>query len=88
LNLASIIVALLPVCLQSHIKEHGETTAMKEQQIHNREILKKVLEINFRPLDSLVITGKVMVCADGWMRQCDPGIWAWMADYFKNIHLH
>ena len=61
---------------------------MKEQQVHNREVLRKVFELIFRPLDALFNTGKLMLCADGRMRQCYPVICAWTADYFENIHLH
>jgi hypothetical protein len=34
-NDTSILVALLPVPPKYPFKGHGETTAMKEQQIHN-----------------------------------------------------
>jgi len=61
---------------------------MKELQIHNREVLRKVIELIFHPLESLFNTGKLMLCADGWMRQCYPVICAWTADYFENIDLH
>jgi len=61
---------------------------VEEQQIHNREVLRKVFESNFRPLDALFNTGKLMPCADGQMWQCYPGICAWTADYLENIHLH
>jgi len=64
-NLASIFVALLPVPPKYHFKGHGKTTAVKEQQIHNQEVLRKVFELIFRPLDSLFNTGKLMLCADG-----------------------
>jgi len=88
LNLASILVALLPVPPTYHFKGQGKTTALKEQQIPNREGLKKVFELIFRPVDVLFNTGKLMLCADGWMWQCYPVICLWMADYFENIHLH
>jgi len=47
-----------------------------------------VFELNFRRLDTLFNSGKLMLCADDRMRQCYPVICAWMADYFENIHLH
>jgi hypothetical protein len=56
--------------------------------MHNREVLRKVFERIFRPLDALFNTGTLMLCADGRMRQCYPVICAWTADYFENIHLH
>jgi len=87
-NLASILVALLPVPPKYHFKGLGTTTGVKEQQIHNREVLRKVFELIFRPLDALFNTGKLMLCVDGRMRQCYPVICAWTADYFENIHLH
>jgi len=87
-NLASILVALLPVSTKYHFKAQGKTTPMKEQQIQNREVLKKVFELIFRPVDALFNSGKLMLCADGWMWQCYPDICLWMADYFENIHLH
>jgi hypothetical protein len=87
-NLASILVALLPVPPKYHFKELGKTTGVKEQQIQNREVLRKNIEIIFRHLDELFNTGKRMVCADGQMWQCYPVICAWTADYFENIDLH
>jgi len=61
---------------------------VKEQQIHNREVLRKIFELTFCPLDALLTPGKLILCADSRMRQCYPVICAWMADYFENIHLH
>jgi len=87
-NLVSVLVALLPVPPKYHFKGHVKTTTMKKQQIHNRDVLRKVFELIFRPLDALFNTGKLMLCADGRMRQCYPVICAWTADYFANIHLH
>jgi len=87
-NLASILVALLPIPPKYHFKEHGKTTAMKEQQIHNQEVLRKVFKLIFHPLDVLFDTAEPMLCADIPMRQFYPGICAWTADYFENIHLH
>jgi hypothetical protein len=69
LSLASILVALLPVPPKYHFKVHGKTTPLKNQQIHNPEALWKVFERIFLPLDSLSNTGKLMLCADGRMRQ-------------------
>jgi len=71
-NLASILVALLPVPPKNYFKERGKTTALEEQQIHNREILRKVFKLIFRPFDALFNTGKLMLCADGWIGQCYP----------------
>jgi hypothetical protein len=34
-NLASILVALLPIPLKDHFKGHRKTTTMQEQQINN-----------------------------------------------------
>ena len=87
-NLASILVALLPVPRKYHFKGHGKTSDVKEQQIHNREVLTTVFDLIFCPLDTHLNTGKHMLCADGRMWQCYPVICAWTADYFENIHLH
>jgi hypothetical protein len=87
-NLASILVALLSIPPKYHFEGHVQTTAVKEQQIHNREVLRNVFELIFCPLDTLFNTGKLMLCADSRMRQCYPVICAWMADYFENIPLH
>ena len=87
-SFTSILAALLPVPPKYRFKGHGKTTALKEQQIHNREVLTKVFKLIFRPLDALFNSGKLMLCADGRMRQCYPVICAWTADYFENIHLH
>jgi hypothetical protein len=87
-NLGIILVALLPVPLKYHVKGHGKTTAVKEQQIHNQQVLINVFEFIFRPLYALFNTGKLMLWADGQMRLCYPAICAWTTDYLKNIHLH
>jgi hypothetical protein len=87
-DLARIGVALLPVPPTDHIKGHGKTTALKEQQIHNREVLRKVFELIFRPLDALCNAGQHIHLVDGRMLQCYPVICAWRADYFENIHWH
>jgi len=42
---------------------------MKEQHIHNREVLKKDFEPILCRLNALLNTGKPMRCADGWMRE-------------------
>jgi len=87
-NLAGILVALLPVPPKYHFKGHGKTPAVKEHHLHNRDVSRKVFELIFRPLDTLFNTGKLMLCADGRMRQCYPVICPLTADYFENIHLH
>jgi len=87
-NLASILVALVTVPPKSHIKEHGKTTAMEEQQIPNREVVRMVLELFLHPLGVLLKTGQLMLCADGRMWQCYPVICEWTVDYFEIIHLH
>jgi len=87
-NLVSILVALLPGPPKYHFKRHWKTTAMKAQQIHNREVWRKVLALIFCPLDALFNTGKLTLCADGQMCQCNPGICAWTAEYLENVSLH
>jgi len=88
-NVASTLVALLPVPPKYHFKGHGKITAMKGQQIHNREVLRNVFELIFRPLDALFNNGKLTLCVrDGRMQQCCPVICAWTADYFENIRMH
>jgi len=73
-NLANIVVALVPVPPKYHFKGHGKTTAVKDQQIHNLEVLGKVSELRIRPLDTLFDTGKLLLCVDCRMRQCYPVI--------------
>jgi hypothetical protein len=87
-TLPSLIVALLPVPPKYHLKGHGKTTAVKEQQIHNQEDLQKVFEVIFCPLNALLNTGKLMLCEDSRMRQCYSVICGCTADYFEKIHLH
>jgi len=87
-NLASILVAHLPVPLKYLFKGQWKITALKERQIHNWEVLRKVFMLMFRPLDTLFNTRMHMHCADSWMPQCYHVIYVWTADYFKNIHLH
>jgi len=87
-NLASILVALLPVPRKYHFKGHGKTTAVKEQQIDNWEVLRKVFELFFGPLDALFTTEKLMLCAASRMQQYYPVISAWTAGTVGNIHLH
>jgi hypothetical protein len=61
---------------------------VKEQQIHNWEVLRKVIKIIFGPLDALFNRGKLVRSADSRMRLCYPVICAGTAAYFKNIHVH
>jgi len=49
---------------------------MKEQQIHNQEVLRKVFKLIFHPLDVLFDTAEPMLCADIPMRQFYPVICA------------
>jgi hypothetical protein len=67
-NPASILVALLLVPSKYHFTEAGNTTAMKEQQIHNREVLRRVFNLIFAPLNVHLNTGKPKHCAAGQMR--------------------
>jgi len=53
LNQARILVSLLPVPPKNHFKGHGKPTTLKEQQIHNCEIVRQVLELIFHSLDAL-----------------------------------
>jgi hypothetical protein len=87
-NHSNIVVAHLPVPPIDHFTGHGIATGTKEQQIHRQEILKKVINLVFRPLNTLFNTGLLMLCADGQMWQWYPVICAWMADCLENIHLH
>ena len=82
------VVALLPVSPDYHFKRNGKTTVIEEHQIHYRVALRKVLELILCLLDPLFNTGKLMLCADGQMRQCFPVMCAWTAGYFENIHSH
>jgi len=61
---------------------------MKERQIQNRESLRMVFELTFRPLDTLFNTGMLMLCVDNQKRQCPPVIYPWTADYIEIIHFH
>jgi len=63
-------------------------TAVKEQQIHDGKVLRKVFELIFRPLDALFNHGTLMLCADSQMGQRYPFICAWTAAYFKQIPMH
>jgi hypothetical protein len=86
--LGSILVVLCPLSPKYHFTEHGETTTVKEQQIHNSEIVRKVFKLVFWPLDALFNTEKLMLCVDYRMQQGLPVICPQMVDYFENIHLH
>ena len=61
---------------------------MKEQEIHNRDILRMVFSLISLPLNARFNTVLLMLSADGWMQQCSPVICLSMADHFVNIHLH
>jgi len=87
-TLASVLVAVLPVPPKYHIKRHGKTTGVKKQKIQNREVSRTVFQHIFRSLNVHFNTGKLMLCADGQMRQWYAIISAWTADHLENIHLH
>jgi hypothetical protein len=88
LNLGSVSVAPLPVPPKYYFKRHGKSTCMKEEQIHNREVLRKVFHHIFCYLDTHLNTGKLLLCADRRIRQWYSVFCALIADYFKNIHLN
>jgi len=87
-NLARMPVAVLPIPPKYLFRGHGTTTAMKAQQIYIQEVLRKVFECIFCPLNAVLNAGKLRLCVDGRMRQCYPVICTWMADYFENIHFY
>ena len=87
-DLASILVALLPVSPYCQYEGHEKTNAVNKQQISSWELLKQILELIFSSLDTLVNYGKHLLCMACRMRQCYPAICTWMADDFENIDLH
>jgi len=87
-NRANILVSLLPVLPTYHFMNHGKTTAVQKQYIHNREDLRRVFKLMFSSLNANFITRKLKHCVDRQMRRCYSVISEWMADYFENIHLH
>jgi hypothetical protein len=46
-----------------------KTTAVKEQQMHSRKVSRQVFELIFSLLEAHFNTGKLMLSADGRMRQ-------------------
>jgi hypothetical protein len=68
-NRASIHVAIIPVPPKYHFEGRGKTTEVKEQKIHNRKALWRVLELIFRPLNIRFSTAGRVLCADGQMWQ-------------------
>jgi hypothetical protein len=70
LNIAITLMALIPVCFKYYSKVHGQTTAVKEQQIQNEENLKNLFVLMFLPLDALFNTAMIMLCGGSRMRQC------------------
>jgi len=87
-NCAGILVAPLPVLPKYHFQGHRKSSALKEKQIHNWDVLRKVFKLIFRPLNVRFNTGKLMLCVDGRMWPCYPVICARMADYFEHITLY
>jgi len=86
-NLDSMLVALLGIPPKYNIKGDSKSTSMKEQQIHNQEVVRKVFELFFRPFDLHFNTPQNMLGVDVLMRQWYCIICVWIAEYFKNIHL-
>jgi hypothetical protein len=84
---ASSLVVLLPVLLKYHVQGHIKPSAMKGQQIHNQEDLKKICSHIFHTLNTYFNTGKPMDSVHSLMRQLDPVISAWSAEHFDNIYL-
>ena len=84
----SVLVALLPVPPKHCFHGPGKSAELKAQQDYNREVLRKVFEIIFTPLNNLFERGKHMLCSDGRVRKCFPIICAWTADYVENVNLH
>ena len=61
----SILVAILPVPPKQCFHGPGKSAELKAQQNYNREVLRKVFEIIFMPLNHLFERGKHMFCSDG-----------------------
>jgi len=87
-HVPSILVALHPVPLKYHFKEHGKTTAVNEHQVHIQDGLEMVFEHIFHSFDVHFHTAKLLLGTDNRNGQCYHAISAWMADYFEKIHLH
>jgi hypothetical protein len=66
----------------------GKSAAIKEQQIPNHEVLRKLFEFILWALNTHFNLGKVTLCGDGQIQLCYPVIGALMADYFKIIQLY
>ena len=84
----SVLVALLPVPPKHSFRGPGKTAETKAQQDYNREVLRRVFEKLFTPLNDIFEQGKRMLCSDGQVRHCFPVICGWTADYFENANLH
>ena len=84
----SILVGLLPVPPKHCFHSPGMSAELKVQQDYNRDVLRKVFEIIFTPLNNLFERGKPMLCSDGRVRKCFPIIYVWTADYVENVNLH
>ena len=84
----SVLVALLSVLPKHCFHGPGKLAELKAQQDYNREVLRKVFEIIFTPLNNLFERGKNMLCSDGRVRKCFPSIYVWTADYVENVNLH
>ena len=84
----SFLAALLPVPPKHCFHGPEKSSELKAQQDYNREVLRKVFEIIFTPLNNLFKRGKHMLCSDGRVRKCFPIICVWTADYVENVNLH
>ena len=59
----------------------------RQRQVNN-EILCELMEAIFAPKVALGNSGLEVVCADGKVPLCSPGLVAWIADHLENVTLH
>jgi len=86
-NLASILVALLPVTPKFNYKGHGKNNGLDGTTNSQARGCKECLRVYYSSSCPAFRHGKAFACADGRMRQCYPVICPWMPEYFESIHL-
>ena len=82
------LLPFFPLLRNITLKNMEKQRPWRNNKSRSREVLRKVFELIFHSLYSLLNNEKLVLCADGRMGQCYPVICPWTADYSKNIHFH
>jgi hypothetical protein len=81
-QLGGILLSHFPVPSKYHCKGHQPSSLPNEEQLHDHNVLRKVVEYMCHYFAILFMAGKLRLYADSPMWQYHPDVCAGFADYF------